>query len=105
MKLLLDEFVTCYVKRDLSAHDVYTIEEAGLKGLANGALLRAASDKYDVFITVDNIPYQQNLSSLPIAVLVLAGKRNSYRYLKTLMPRALDALATLRPGDIVLIQE
>jgi hypothetical protein len=43
MKLLLDECVTRFLKRDLIGHDVHTVDEAGFKGLKNGALLRAAS--------------------------------------------------------------
>jgi hypothetical protein len=59
VKLLLDECVTRFVKRDLVGHDAHTIEEAGFKGLENGDLLRAASGIYDVLITVDqNLPYQ-----------------------------------------------
>lgn len=38
MRVLLDECVTRYVKRDLPGHEVFTVEEAGLKGLKNGRL-------------------------------------------------------------------
>jgi hypothetical protein len=69
VKLLLDECVTRFVKRDLSDHTVHTVEEAGLKGLENGDLLRAASGTYEVLINVDqNLPYQQNIAGLSIAV-------------------------------------
>lgn len=104
--MLLDECVTRYVKRDLSPHDVETVEEAGLKGLKNGALLCTAAGVYDVLITVDrNIPYQQNIAALPTAVLILAGKQNAYQYLKPLMPRALQALTTIKPGEVVRVKE
>ena len=64
MKLLLDECVTRHLKRDLSGHEVHTVEDAGFKGLEKG-LLKAASGTYDVLITVDrNIPYQQNIADL-----------------------------------------
>ena len=56
MKLLLDECVTRFVERDLAGHDIHTVEEAGLKGVENGDLLRAASRTYDVLITVDQNP-------------------------------------------------
>lgn len=60
MKLLLDECVTCDLKRDLVGHDVFTVVEAGFAGLENGDLLRAASKDYEVLITVDrNLPFQQ----------------------------------------------
>ena len=41
MSSLLDECVTRYLKPDFVGHDVFTVEEAGLKGLKNGELLRA----------------------------------------------------------------
>ena len=103
--MLLDECVTRFVKRDLIGHDVHTIEEASLKGLENGDLLRAASGTYDVLITVDqNLPYQQNVAGLNIAIIVLAAKRNSYARLKPLLPRALKALETIKSGDVMRIE-
>ena len=71
MKLLFDECVVHDLKRDLAGHEVSTVLEAGFGGLENGQLLRAATGKYDVLITVDrNLPFQQNPGSLQIAVLI-----------------------------------
>jgi len=65
VKLLLDECVTRRLKREFANHEVHTVDEAGLKGLENGDLLKAASGKYEVLVTVDrNLPYQQNISGL-----------------------------------------
>lgn len=106
MKLLLDECVTRHLKRDLAGHEVHTVNDAGFKGLENGDLLKAASGTYEVLITVDrNIPYQQNVAGLNIAVLILAAKRNSYARLKPLIPRALSALETMKVGDVIRIEE
>jgi len=59
MKLLLDECTPKRLSLDLTGHDVQTVEEVGLKGLKNGALLQQASRDFDVLITVDqNIPFQ-----------------------------------------------
>jgi hypothetical protein len=74
----------------LAGHEVHTVEEAGIKGLENGDLLKAESGLYEVLITVDqNLPYQQNIAGLNIATLILAAKKNSYVRLKPLIPRAL----------------
>ncbi len=106
MKLLLDECVTCHLKRDLSGHEVHTVEEAGFKGLENGDLLKTASGAYEVLITVDqNLPYQQNVAGLNIVILILAAKRNSYVRLKPLIPRALSALESMKVGDVIRIEE
>ena len=44
----------------------------GWSGVKHGRLLALAAQSFDAFITVDkNLPYQQNLSTLPIAVVVL----------------------------------
>ena len=97
--------MTRFVKRDFIGHDVHTVEEAGFKGLENGDLLRAASGIYEVLITVDqNLPNQQNVAGLNIAILVLAAKRNSYARLKPLVPRVLEALETIKLGEVVLIE-
>ena len=104
MKLLLDECVTRDLLRDLDKHEVHTVEEAGFKGLKNGRLLNAAAGIYDLVITVDqNIPYQQNIEGLGIAVLVLAARRNSYACLRPIIPRALEAIEVIEPGQVVVI--
>jgi hypothetical protein len=64
MKVLLDECVTRYLKRDFTGHEVLTVEEAGFRGLKNGRLLQAASGQYEVLVMVDqNLQYQQNLKT------------------------------------------
>lgn len=105
MKLLLDECVTRHVRRDFVGHDVFTVDEAGFKGLKNGALLRrAASDNFEVLVTVDqNLASQQNIHTLPIAILILVGKKNTYTALKPLVPQALEALQHIKPGDLTLV--
>jgi hypothetical protein len=105
VKLLLDECVTRHLKREFATHEVHTVEEAGLKDWRMGNLLRAASDRYDVLITVDrNLPYQQNLTGLEIAIPILSAKRNSYVRLQPLMPEALKALETIKTREIVMIR-
>ena len=68
--------------------------------------MKAASGAYEVLITVDrNIPYQQNITGLNIAILILAAKRNSYVRLQPLIPRALSGLKTMKAGDVIRIEE
>lgn len=105
MKVLLDECVTRKLRRDFQGHEVYTVEEAGLKGLKNGDLLRSASGQYEVLVTVDqNLEYQQNIKTLSMAILVLAARRNSYEALHPLMGQALNVLKQIKPGEVVIIK-
>lgn len=106
MKLLLDECVAHDLKRDLTGHEVATVVEAGFGGLENGELLRAASADYDVLITVDqNLPYQQNVRSLQIAVLVIVAGGMTYDDLKPLTPKVLETLKLIRAGEVVAISK
>lgn len=105
MKLLLDECTPSVLKDDLVGHDVSTVEDAGLKGLKSGKLLRAAAGNFDVLITVDkSIPSQQNLAAFGIAVLLLRAKSNRYDDLKPLVHKVLGALAHIQPGTIVIVR-
>ena len=104
MKLLLDECVTIYLKPEFTGHDVVTVDEAGFKGLQNGKLLRAASGRFDVLVTVDqNLRFQQNLAYLEIGILILKAGRASYTFLKPLMPKALEELNTIEPGSVIVV--
>lgn len=106
MKLLLDECTPARLKSDFPGHEVSTIEEARLKGLKNGTLLRIASQEFDVLITVDQkIPYQQNLSDLSIAIVIMVARSNRYPELRSLAPKALKTIASIRKGQIVRITE
>jgi hypothetical protein len=104
MRVLLDECVTRYLKREFAGHEVLTIEEAGFKGLKNGRLLQAASGQYDVLVTVDqNLQYQQNMKTFAVAVIVLKAKRSTYPLLKPLMPQVIETLAKIKPGDVIIV--
>jgi len=104
MRVLLDECVTRYLKRDFTGHEVFTIEEAGFKGLKNGRLLQAASGEYDALVTVDqNLRYQQNLNTIALAIIVLKARRSTYPMLRPLMPKVLEALAKITPGEVVVV--
>jgi hypothetical protein len=104
MRVLLDECVTRYLKREFTEHEVLTVEDAGFKGLRNGRLLQAASGHFDVLVTVDqNLQYQQNLHSFTLAVIVLKARRSTYLMLRLLVPRALEHLEDIKPGDVVVV--
>lgn len=45
-----------------------------------------------------NLPYQQNLAKLNLAVIVLEARTNRLVDLKGLMPRLIEALSTAAPG-------
>lgn len=104
MRLLLDESVPRRLRDALPVHSVRTAVEMGWGGVKNGALLVLAAAEFDAFITVDrNLPFQQNIAALPIAVVVLITHSNELQALLPLVPRLEEALATLQPRALVQI--
>ena len=104
MRLLLDECVPKRLKRELPGHDARTVQDLGWAGIQNGALLRLANGQFDALLTVDQgIEYQQNLSGLSISVVIMMAPSNDVDDLRPLLPGVEEALATLRPGEIIRV--
>ncbi|MDF0668011.1 MAG: hypothetical protein P0119_18360 [Nitrospira sp.] len=105
MRLLLDESVPRRFRQALPVHTVKTAVEMGWGGKKNGELLALAASQFEAFITVDqNLPYQQDISTLPIAVIVLVVLSNELQTLLPLVPRLEETLATLQPRSLVQIR-
>ena len=78
----------------------------GWASKSNGELLAlAAAGEFDVFLTVDrNLSYQQDLSAVDIAVVVLLARSNALDVLRPLVPLVLDALANPKRRAVTLIR-
>ena len=104
MRVFLDECVDWRLSRDVSGHDVKTAQQMGWAAIKNGELLALASDRFDVFVTVDrNLAFQQNPGTLPIAVIVLQAKSNRLADLRPLVPRLLSAIDAAERGKLTLV--
>jgi hypothetical protein len=105
MKILIDECVPRKFKSHLFGHDCLTVPEAGLAGSENGQLLSLAQERgFDVFFTIDRgIEYEQNLSNMSIAVIIVRAKSNRMRDLLPHAPACLLALRTIKSGELVRV--
>ena len=104
MRLLLDESVPSRLRRSLVRHEVRTVVEMGWSGVKNGELLALAATEFDAFITVDkNLPYQQNLAMLPVAVIVLDAPSIELPALVPLLPALERVLASLNRKTYVRV--
>ncbi|MDA0748418.1 MAG: DUF5615 family PIN-like protein [bacterium] len=104
MRLLLDESVPRRLRQSLPDHSVRTVMEMGWGGVKNGELLRLAASDFDAFITVDkNLQNQQNLSALPVSVVVLHALSNELHVLMPLVPDLEAALVSLQPCCLVQV--
>ena len=104
-RVLLDENVDSQLKplfgEDL---EVRTIEEQGWAGLKNGELLRAASEVFDLFVTMDqNLPYQQNLKLLDVAVVVIRSVSNAFVDVAPLMSEVNAAVRAAEAGTATIV--
>jgi hypothetical protein len=106
MRLLVDECVDERLRLLFPGYDCQTARFANLAGLKNGRLLEAAElAGFDILITVDqSIPDQQNLAGRRISLVILWGPTNRLRDLELLVPTAISALGSIRPGDVVRIR-
>lgn len=106
MKLLLDENLPTRLRSLLVGHDVYTVTFLRWKGARNGALLRrAADDGFAALLTLDQgIEFEQNLATLPLAIVVLHAASNQLADLRPLVPTLLVTLGNLSPRSVVHVR-
>ncbi len=84
--------------------DVMTVRECGWSGMKNGALLRAASARFEIFVSMDlGIPFQQAVSTLPISIILLNAPSNRLNDLRPLAPKLLATLADVCSGQVITI--
>ena len=104
MRILLDESLPKQLGPLLAGHDVRTVTHMGWAGSENGILLTKAAGRFDVLLTADqNIEYQQNIRRAGIGVVVLVAYDNRIESLSPLVPKVLDALNNLQPGELVRV--
>lgn len=90
MRILLDESIPRRLGALLVGHEATTVPKSGWAGIKNGKLLALAAPKFDVFLTADrNVEFQQNLSALPIAILIVLAKSNRMEDVRPLVPEIL----------------
>lgn len=88
----------------MQGHSVRTVTEMGWSGMKNGELLQSAASAFDVLLTADqNIQFQQNLSNLPLATVILVAKDNTFTTLRDLVPEVLKQLQNLEPRSLVRV--
>ena len=105
MQILVDQCLPRRLALELTGHEATTVRAQRWLGLRNGVLLRAALDAgFSVFITNDSsIEFQQNVKRIGIAVIAIVGFRNRIQDLRPLIPRILETLTRIKPGQVIRI--
>ena len=100
MRILLDGNIPRAFGALLPGHRVHTVHGRRWSDLDDGALLTAAEDEYDAFVTMDqSLRFQQNLRGRRLRVVLIRASRNTLPILAPMAPTVLDALAAMQPGD------
>jgi hypothetical protein len=101
MRILLDEDLPRRLCALLAGHEATTVPRCGWAGVKNGKLLALAATRFDLFLTMDqNLEYPQNLSTLPMAVLVVEAVSNRIEHLSPLVPRILKEVPLVPPKSL-----
>ena len=104
MRVILDECLPKRLTRELPGHDAVTVPMAGWAGIQNGDLLRRISVNFEAFVTIDgNLAHQQDTGKLPFGVIVLCAPSNKIEDLRPLIPEILQALQSLKPGQVIRV--
>ena len=98
MRILLDESLPRDLAQLITGHEVSTVRNEGWASIKNGKLLALAGARFDVFLTADRkLEFQQNLTTLPLAVVVLICHRTRVQNIVPLIPELLELLNHLPP--------
>ena len=104
MTVLLDENLPRKLAGHLIGHECRTVVECGWSGKKNGELLALADPLFDILLTLDkNLPYQQNLDTKRIAVLIVRARSNRIQDLLPAIPECIAAIEGIRPGQVLRV--
>ncbi len=104
MRILLDESVPSRLAAMLVGHEAVSVQRRGWSGVKNGKLLALAATEFDVLLTADKgIEFQQNLATLPVAVVIMLATSNRIEAMASVVPALLAALTQLAPRTLIKV--
>jgi hypothetical protein len=105
VRALLDENRPRALVRLLASEfEASTVQREGWSGRANGDLLGAAAEAFDVFVTTDQgIPHQQNVRRYEIGIVLLEAYSHRVEDLSPLVPQLKARRHEGAAGDVVRI--
>ena len=86
-------------------HDAHHVVDMGWSSKRNGELLKLMlAAQFVALLTVDqNLPFQQNLGTSGISVVIAEASTNRVKELRPLIPQILGALANVKPGEFITV--
>jgi predicted nuclease of predicted toxin-antitoxin system len=106
MRVVIDEDIPAGLTLRFRArgHSVSHVDEIGLKGTQNGALLAAISGSVDILVTGDtSLGHQQNLKEFDLAIIVIRPSRLVIDQIIPLIPQVIAAYETAPKHEVTTI--
>ncbi len=105
MRILLDECVNPRLRGAFPGHAVEVVQGSALAGCFDGPLLQYAAAHFDVFVARDKqLPFQQNLSCLPLGVVIAVVADNRIESFRPIFDALNRAVEGVRPGEVIWVE-
>ncbi|MEQ1946319.1 MAG: DUF5615 family PIN-like protein [Bryobacteraceae bacterium] len=102
MRVLIDECVDPRVKSLLVDHEPVTVREKGWSSLADGLLLSAAAQEFDVLLTIDRkMRFQQNLKKIQLGIVVVRVPKNQIGFYREIAEEMTAAVHQVRWVEVI----
>jgi hypothetical protein len=100
MRVVIDASIDPRLVEAFPDHDVQTLFDLGWQHLKDYILVKRL--ECDVFVTADRgFEHEHNLRLLPFGIVVIHVVRNKITFYRPLFPQLLQAVATIRAGEVV----
>ncbi|MBM3726870.1 MAG: hypothetical protein FJW40_15795 [Acidobacteria bacterium] len=104
MRVIIDASIDPRLVEAFPGEDVRTLFDLGWQHLKDNVLVKQL--ECDVSVTADRgFEHEHNLRSLPFGIVVVHVTRNKIGFYRPLFPQLLDAVATVKAGQLVHVRE
>jgi hypothetical protein len=105
MRVFLDACVDPRVASLFLEHQVTTAFDAGWHQLRDHKLLPLIQEQFDAFVTIDGgFEHEHNLRKLSFGIVIVHVARNKVEFYYALRSELLDAVARVKPGEVVHVR-
>ena len=100
MRVIVDASIDPRIVEAFVGDDVQTLFDLGWQHLKDNVLVKQLD--CDVFVTADRgFEHEHNLKSLSFGIVIVHVARNKIDFYRPLFPQLLNAIATVRAGQVV----
>jgi hypothetical protein len=100
MRVVIDASIDPRLVEAFPDHQVQTLFDLGWQHLKDHVLVKQL--ECDVFITADRgFEHEHNLKVLSFGIVIVHVARNKITFYRPLFPQLLQAVATIKTGDVV----